>query len=129
MSGFQFALPPMFEREGLPRQERHSVLRPRTKRILPTWDKSAQLPETAGVAKGFGRPYFQLTHSIAAHSHQDGDLFIYQRPASKRGGHRLLRSVRQDSQYALGQIAFIDRIGFDLSSEKSFKEWAWALQV
>jgi hypothetical protein len=80
--GWRFAFPLIFELERLSRQQSSFVVGTHTERILPAWDITAQLSETAGSAEGGGGFYFQLTHSITAYSHKDGDLIVYEGPAS-----------------------------------------------
>jgi hypothetical protein len=117
------------EWDSFTRKQRHQVVGRQSQRVLPPGDEAAQLSEAISPAKAGCCSYFQLTHSISAHSHEGRDLIVYQGPASQGGGERLLGFVRQNNQDALGQITFIDRIGFDISAEKSSKKRAWSSQI
>jgi hypothetical protein len=100
-----------------------------TKCVLPARYEAAQLSKTTRPAKSSCRSYFQLTDPVRAYSNEDGNLTVLKRPASKRGGQRLLGFVCQDRYDTLGQIAFIDSIGFDFSAKKSLKKRAWTFQI
>jgi hypothetical protein len=127
--GLQFALEAIFERESLSRQQGHFIHRTQTEGILPAWDEPGQLTETTGAAEGVRCSYFQLPDPVTTYSHENGDLAVIKRPASKRGSQRLLGLVCQDGQYTLGQIAFIHCVGLDFSAEKSLKKRAGRFQI